>query len=202
MEILFTILIALVWVTGALALAVLLLPLHVRAIGEMEGFVVDGVLEALWSWGLFKVCQTPENGLECFLLGFRVYRSSGKKKVRDERPKKAGKDRSQMVPVFLEHRKTILGIMGKFLEAIGLRARIQGSMGLDSPDRTALLAQILSWVSPELLGVEVDIVPDYLNRAVDLEGTVRASIWPVYLLAVTAGLLFKRDTRQLLYALR
>ncbi len=191
-----------VWGAGLLSAALVLLPLHLRAAGGVEGDEIDGDVEIRWGWGIFTVRQALASGMEFFVFSFRIYRRPGRKERWKPRRRKEKKNAGPDPILLVSHRKTISNILHRIRKTIGLRARLHGVFGFDGPEYTALSALFLDQIGNHLPGVELDLRPDYLDSTMNLKASVYASIWPVVLLAIMAGLLFKQDTRRLLSDLR
>lgn len=100
----------------------------------------------------------------------------------------------------LHHRRALLRVVKRLYRAMGVRARLEGALGLDDPTETALLWGVLMQVQAWLPGLELAVRPDFLEEQLDLRGTLRGRIWLAHLLLIMAGQLLRADTRQMLRA--
>jgi hypothetical protein len=208
-----TLLLWLLCFLGGLLLLFLLLPVHVNADGQANIVLIDGEAEARWAWGLVSLRLTPERGAWVHLLGRPVRRlrrrpsstyqggDDDEAKPQDQettRPRSGGGRRG--LGWFLYHRQALLRVVKRLYHAMGVRARLEGALGLDDPTDTAVLWGVLMQVQAWLPGLELAVRPDFMDEQLDLRGTLRGRIWLAHLLVIMAGQLLRADTRQMLRA--
>ena len=213
MDLALTLLLWLLCVLGGLLLLSLLLPVHVNADGQANIVLIDGEAEARWAWGLLSLRLTPERGAWVHLLGRPVRRlrrgssstdqggDDDEAKPQDEdttRPRSGGGRRGR--GWFLYHRQALLRVVKRLYHAMGVRARLEGALGLDDPTDTAVVWGVLMQVQAWLPGLELAVRPDFMDEQLDLRGTLRGRIWLAHLLVIMAGQLLRADTRQMLRA--
>jgi hypothetical protein len=220
-----TLLLWLLCILGGLLLLFLLLPVHVSADGEANVVLIDGEAEARWAWGLLSLRLTPERGAWVHLLGRpvrRLRRRAGSYTDEDgdengdedgdedgdaEAPEQAeeadepqGSGGRRGLGWALHHRRALLRVVKRLYRAMGVRARLEGALGLDDPTETAVLWGMLMQVQAWLPGLELAVRPDFMDEQLDLRGTLRGRIWLAHLLLIMAAQLLRADTRQMLRA--
>jgi hypothetical protein len=188
------------WVIAALAITLLLVPLHVRAFGEVDEWEAGGVLTLRWGWGLLEARVAPNGDVDLLSFDRQLYRTKISAPRRDGSPKE--KKSGGKSGVLLEQRSTLFEILRRSAVALRLRARVWGCVGLERPDHTAYLAVAIRELNAMARGVDVDIAPNFIEPSVLLKGSVSALVWPVRLLTLAAELVARRDTRRFLQALR
>ena len=99
---------------------------------------------------------------------------------------------------FLQHRCTLTRFLGRLYRAMGVRARLEGALGLDDPAETAVLWGALMQLQALLPGLELAVRPDFLDEELDLRGRLRGRAWLLHLLVVLVGQLLRADTRRML----
>jgi len=188
------------WTLVALAAALLLVPLHVTAFGEVEDLEAGGLLTLCWGWGLLEARLVPAGAVEIRVLDhtirrttIRAFQRQGPRKERKPGPK---------LGILVAHRATLREVLRSFATALRLRAKVWGRVGLERPDHTAWLAVVLDELGAAVRGIDVQISPHYIEPAFLVRGVVTALVWPVRLLGAAAELLARRETRQFLHALR
>jgi hypothetical protein len=183
---------------AALPIAILLLPFQLDVHAEMEDSEAAAALDVEWCWGALGLRVDAGKQAEVRVFDRRVHRFELSLPERKPGPKKPLPKPS----VFVENRGLLLELLGKLNGLVQLRARVWGSVGLGRPDRTAYLATSLAELDAALPGLEIDVGPNYVEQSVLLWGSLSAFVWPIDLLTLAAEIALRRDTRQLLQALR
>jgi hypothetical protein len=203
--------------TLGLVLVALLFPLELRVEGAVRDGEPSGLAAASWGLGLAALEASPE-GLALRLAGAPVWRRSWSALRRerrteraaarpDERP--AARERESAAPrgegggrfrAVLDHRRALLGMLARFAEALHLRLRVTGAVGLQDPADTAVLAQALELLG-RVPGVELALELDWLDETLEGEAVGSARIWAPELAGVAVALLFERANRAAVWAL-
>lgn len=225
MAILLSILAWLGAVLGAILLALLALPFHVRARGELSEERMAARLDGSWGWGLLGLRWRPgRSDPRLYLLGLRIYRIDVEQLRRDEDRRRARREKKERrrqdrraskhkkrarrardrargrgqrgLRWFVSHRRTIYDVIARLLRTLRFRLHLRGTLGLDDPADTAQLFAVLQLMSR--LPVELDIQANYLEEQIDLEGDSSARVWLGLVLLVALSLLLRRDVWRLL----
>lgn len=194
---------------------ILLVPLSLRASGEVDGLEVDGRAVMSWGFGFLSV-RIARGGGAFYFCGLRVARfepddeddekAQEKKRKREE---KKQRDKERRKEKKREKGPSRWGIrrlwaarhvFGRLLRTLHIRGWIGGVYGLGDPYETALTAQTLRVLNAVLPFVELDLEADYMDEALELEGELRARVWIIETAVVAVWLLARRDTRRLLMA--
>ena len=188
---------------AGIVLSLIVIPIHIVAEAELDDFDANGVVELWWCWGLVGLRLLPSAEAEVTLLGRIVHRRSLKASKSGERKEKKKKKRQRADPkVFFEHRETVLHILKRFTTALEPDAVIWGHIGLGSPDHTAYLNFILRELAAAAPRIQLDIAPNYVDQSILIRGVLRVFVWPAQLIGVAVELIARRETRQLIQALR
>lgn len=199
-------------ILSGLLLTLLLVPVHVRAAGEVYELEVDGGLVIGWGFGLLSVRVTRRAGGALYLCGVRVTRFEKKQEDEEKRRRREEKKREKKERRKAKRRErggsswgmrrawAARHAFGQLLRTLHLRGRVEGVIGLTDPYETALALQVVRAVAAALPAFELDVDADWMDEALDLEGEVRARVWPIETLVVGLGLLLRRDTRRILLA--
>jgi len=190
-------------VLGGLLLLVLLVPVHVRAWGRVDGESADGRVRVRWGGGVVAFHASPA-GLELRMLGLRVSRLRGGGS-RPRRPKREREEHEEdgrrRGPRWAwRHRRALMRAMLRVLAALHPRGRVSGVIGLGDPGDMAALFALLSRAEERWRRLELDVACDWTEEVLDLEGTVRAFVWPVELAIVLLVVRLRPDVRRALRA--
>lgn len=204
----------------ALALLVVLLPFHARAVGTVEGLSARGEARISFGWVLLSVRLRP-GGASLYVLGLRLWtfrpsaeeageedeeaqaaKEAEKRAKAEEKKKKRGKKKRPSIRALWRHRRTGWRLLRRLAATLRLRAEVRGVVGLGDPADTASLFQTLWILDGTLPGVRLDVTPDWLDERIELEGELRARLWLAHLGGVLLAALWKKDTRMLLRAVR
>lgn len=191
---------ALALVVGMLVLLIVV-PLQVRAEGQVDDEVLDGRLHAWWGFGLIGVRLVVGERGQLLLFGRRVAALPGMSRERQEKPhrRRRKSKRFRRGPRwFLRHRHTLRSLMARFLRTFRLRIHLTGMLGLDDPADTAALMGLLRLVQRDSETAHIDVRPDYLGDTLELEGSLTARVWILAVLTVAVLSLFERNTWRLI----
>ena len=197
MELALTILAWLGLVLGSLLALLLLVPLDARAEGRIADGELDGRARVRWGGGFLSVRFGPK-GAALHLLGLRVLRlrGGGPEKPRDEDEGKPGRHRP--AGWYWRHRRTLWRAGLRLLRTAHPRGRIHGRVGLGDPADDAALCAVLSGAAGRWPRLELDVDCDWVEEVVELEGSVRAIVWPLGLAVVLLVVRFSGDVRRAL----
>lgn len=195
----------------ALLVLIFALPFHLLARGAVDSeqeqarLPLGAMAEARgsWAWGFLSLSWGTERGGEVRILGLRVARfsrddSSEKKREKKDKKEKKTKDKRYSARWAMQHRRTLLGLLGRLLGALRLRLAIAGALGLGDPADTVILAELLRMAHAELPGATLDIDVDYLDEVLVLDGVVSGRIWLLHLAGIALWELRRREVRQML----
>ena len=199
MGILLTILLWLLILLGGLLLVLLLVPIEVRAEGEIDGLDATGSIDIRWGWVLLGLRIARGQGAALYLLGLRVYRMSlegeKEKKKKDKKEKKSGKKRGARWAWRNRH------LFLRILRAFHLRGWLWGTIGTGDPADTAMIVQsIFRPIEGRFSRFHVCVEPDYLDDVLELGGAIRTIIWPLEFVAVLLVTLVRGRSRRDLLA--
>jgi hypothetical protein len=203
MDVLLAVLLWLGIVLGGLLLVVLLVPVHVRAWGRVDDESADGRVRVRWGGGIVSFHASPA-GLELRVLGLRVSRLRGAgaagrrpKRKREEHEEEGG---GRGPGWAWRHRRALLRAVSRLLAALHPRGRVSGVLGLGDPADMAALFALLSQAQQRWRRLELDVACDWTEEVIDLEGAVRAVVWPVELAIVLLVVRLRPDVRRALRA--
>lgn len=189
----------------ALALVLLVVPLHLEVAGAADDERLEGRALARWGWWLVVLRADADRGVDLRLLGLRVWRlrrgagrrsrdqKRGRKpkpEARPEKPKTAGGG----LRGAWRNRHTALRLIRAVLRALPVRGWVAGRLGLSDPADTAVLFTLLDAAAERSRAIEIDVEPDWLDEALEIEGRIRARVWPAQVLGAVLWLLV-RDGR-------
>ncbi len=204
-----TVLMALGLALLGLLLAVVAVPLHVRAHGSIQGASAAAFAQLDWC-GVFGVRLAPGHGITVQLLGRRLarfaLRNGRAARRRKERPapgesedrRGAGRGAGKLAAV-ARHRGSFMRIAARLAGALRLRLRVRGTLGTGDPADTAALVGVVGLLE-RVPGVELAIDWNWTEESVEVEAECSARIWVLQLLAVAARLLWAREHRAALRA--
>jgi len=202
-----TVLLWIALILGGLLFLLLMVPIQFRAQGSVREGDLDSALwgraTIRWGWGFVSVRYETKKGATLHLLGLRIYRLKlGDEKSRDKpkKPKKPRK-RGRLLQTF-RYRRTAMRLAGRLLGSLRLRARVAGTVGLDDPADTALLMQFIWAIDHRLKRADFDVEPNYLDEGISVEGEGRGLVWPVHVCLVLLGAYLRRETREMIRAVR
>jgi len=197
MSLALTILLWILAVIGVILAVVLLAPVHIRAAGRLRGISASGWMRARWAFGFIGVKADPQTGVALYWLGLRIWRFKfkGHKKPRSE--KKAKKEEKGF-GWFWRNRRMLFWMAGRMYRILHLKGWIAGSVGLGDPADTAYLWMLLWQLDGRAPGLELLVQCDWQDEELDLDGDIRAWIWPVQALWVAAFTFLRRDVRRAL----
>jgi hypothetical protein len=205
-----TVLIWLLGIIGGLLLLVFLMPIGLRARGMFAPWRATGRVDLNWAWGLLGVRLSREKGTQLRLLGFYLpgFRVSEEKKAerkekkakkraeKKEEKKAAGKKRKRGARWAWRNRRLFI----RCARALHLRGMLRGTIGVGDPADTAELRLLLDPALERLPGFDARLAWDYLDEVLDLEGALRARIWPVELACILLLTLTRGESRRALLA--
>lgn len=188
-------------VLGALLALLLLVPLDARAEGRIGEDVLDGRVRVRWGGGVVSVRLSAQGGA-LYLFGIRLFRLKGDRgrprPVREpEEPRRRDKRRRRAL-WYWRHRRTLLRAGLRLLRAVHPRGRLSGRIGLGDPTDDAAVHGLLAWARGRWPRLALDVECDWVEEVVELEGRVRAIIWPVELLVVLLVVRLSGDVRRAL----
>lgn len=211
-----TLLSILLWtlaVLGILLGLLLVMPISVRAGGQIDGETLAGELRASWALGLLGLRISSRRSSGFTLCGLRVARlprrsrestkpkrrapDSERKKAEENKVKAKGKSGRGFFWA-LAHREGMKRAARRLLATLALRLEVRGQLGLGDPADTVVAERVVSTLGERLPGVRLEVAWDYLDDVVELDGEGRARIWPVHTLGVGLLLLLDREVRALL----
>jgi hypothetical protein len=201
MSLALTILLWILAIVGIILALVLLVPVHVRAQGQVRGLSASGWARARWGFGFISVRASPESGVALYWLGLRIWRfkMKGHKKPRPEKKKKKKEEKADKGSGwFWRNRRMLFWIAGRMYRTLHLKGRIAGTLGLGDPADTAWLWMFLWQLEGRVPGLELSLQCDWQDEELDLDGDVRAWIWPLQVLVVAAFTFLRRDVRRAL----
>ena len=212
MSLVLTILLWILAVVGIILAAVLLVPVHVRAAGQVRGLTASGWARARWGFGFISIKANPETGVALYWLGLRIWRFKfkGHKEPRPEKKKKkrpSSKKRSRAAKTaeadkgfgwFWRNQRMFYWMAGRMYRTLHLKGRIEGTVGLGDPADTAYLWMLLWQLEGRVPGLELSVRCDWQDEELDLNGDVRAWVWPLQVLLVAAFTFLRRDVRRAL----
>lgn len=201
MELVLTVLAWIGVVLGALLALLLLVPLDARAEGRIAEDVLDGRLRVRWGGGVVSVRLSPEGGA-LYLFGLRLFRLPGERGEPRPQPerkerRRRGKPRRRTL-WYWRHRRTLLRAGLRLLRAVHPRGRLAGRIGLGDPTDDAAVHGLLAWARGRWSRLALDVECEWVEEVVELEGRVRAIIWPVELLVVLVLVRLSGDVRRAL----
>ncbi len=212
MSVLLSILAWLLIALGALLGLLLVMPLGVRASGEVEGLDAHGRVDLWWGLGLIGVRLEPgASGLALF--GVRVHRfepdspeeAAGERQKKRERraakkARKAERPGKRGPGWAYRHRRLLLELARKAVVLLHLRGSVEGLVGLDDPADTAALDLLFEAMARRAPWLEQDLRCDFTDERLWLRGQVRAWMWPLEAGVVILAALARRDVRRALFA--
>lgn len=190
----------------ALALALLVVPLHLEVSGAADDERLEGRALARWGWWLMVLRADTDRGVDLRLLGLRVWRlrrgagrrardqKRGRQKPKPETtPEKPTKSGGGLRGAW-HNRHAALRLLRAVLRALPVRGWVVGRLGLSDPADTATLFTLLDAAIERSRAIEIDVEPDWLDEALELEGLIRVRVWPAQVLGAVLWLLV-RDGR-------
>lgn len=200
-----TVLLSILLALLGLLLLLVLLPFHVRAAGSIHGDALAGWARAQWAWGLLGFGVAVGRGMELTVLGMPIRLRRGRRRERQEPEEREGEEpeeeRRSRRKMTLRRVRRLLGMGARLVGTLRLRLRVSGTVGTGDPADTAVLAGSMRALQG-LPGVEIDLGWEWLEEQLDLELEGSARIWIAHLLVVAAGLLWVRENRAALWAMR
>jgi len=215
---------------GALLLLFVLVPVHLRGRGSVQGFTADGVLEVSWGWGFVKFVSSRRAIGEARLLGLRIWRyrhkteeekeqakkkdrENKRKKEEQRKQKKKKKKQKQMkqkkastpesmkaLGVWL-NRKPLIELIRRILATLRINLAIQGRLGTGDPADTAIVITIIRQLDARIKYIRLKVEPVYEKDLLDLAGAFSGRLWLFHIVFVFIAALFNRDIRRALKAL-
>lgn len=180
----------LVGVLGLLA-ALLLVPLHLEAAGQIDEDDTTGQARVRWGWWLVVLRADMRRGVRLQVVGVPVWRLR-RLQVPEKKAKKPRRLRRFSLRgglAGLRHRRVVLRLVRTVWRAIPVRGRVVGTIGLRDPAQTAVLFGVLDSVTRR--APSLDIRPDWLDPAVSLAGSIRIHIWPPRILAALLWMMLR-----------
>ena len=198
MSLLLTILLWILAVVGIILAVVLLVPVHIRARGRVQGLSVSGWARARWGFGFISIKADPQTGVALYWLGLRVWRfkMKGHEEPKPEKKKKEKAGRGS--GWFWRNRRMLFWMAGRMYRTLHLKGRIAGTVGLGDPADMAYLWMLLWQLEGRVPGLELSVECDWQDEALELDGDVRAWVWPLQVLLVAAFTFLRRDVRRAL----
>jgi hypothetical protein len=92
-------------------------------------------------------------------------------------------------------------MLARLALALRLRLRVSGIVGTGDPADTAFLFAILRAVR-ELPGVQLEVQSAWIDEELELDAEGSARVWIIHLMVVAAALLWARENRTALRAIR
>lgn len=201
MGILLTMLIWLLIALAGLLLVLLVVPIQLRAEGEIDGLDATGELAVRWGWGFLGFRMARGEGAALYFLGLRVYQvdmgDKDKEKEKREKEKKPGEKRGASWG--WRNRRFIF----RLVRGLHLRGWLRGTIGTGDPADTALFVQqLFQPLENRFSRFDIRVAPDYLDEVLELHGAIRVLIWPVEFVGVLLATLIRGDSRRALLARR
>lgn len=182
----------------ALALVLLVVPLHFEAGGAVDEDRMEGRALARWGWWLVVFRADAARGVDLRVLGLPVWRlRPGRRKAKRDEPArrataaKREKRRGGGARSAWANRHALLRLAATVLRALPLRGWVVGRMGLSDPADTAALFTLVDAAAGRSRAIDIDIEPDWLDEALEIEGQVRLRVWPAQVLAAVLWLLVR-----------
>ncbi len=176
--------------------ALVLLPFHVEARGQIDDGDVDGRLQASFGWWLLAL-RLDASGLRLRLLGIPLWRLRGgddarrsarrekrREKRRDKQRRRQTRDKTGPgLPTTWRHREGLFELARGVIGALPVRGHLHGTVGLGDPADTAALFGLLAPLAARGAAMDIDVEPDWLDETLDLDGAVTLRVWIAHLLA-------------------
>lgn len=197
-----------------LLLLLIVMPLSVRAEGE-----VDSDTDSLWfalkvTWGLgLLAMQFSNDGGVVRICGIPVWRralgdlasddgTSRKKKKRKKKKKDKKKDRGkgffERLAWVREHWAHIKHMVFAYLRALHPYGRVEGVVGLPDPSQTAWVHRVLVGLDAVLPDGTMQVRVDWVEELVWLRTRLGGWVWPPQLIGITLLFLLDRRTWRVL----
>lgn len=216
---------------AALALILVLVPVHLRGRGSVQGFSADGVLEVSWGWGFAKFVSSRRAIGEARLLGLRIWRyrhktdeekeqdekknrekrrkkeEKRKKKKQKEKKKQKKKQKKASSPESMKalgvwlNRKHLIELIRRMLATLRIRLVIQGRLGTGDPADTAIIITVIRQLDARIKYIHLKVEPVYEQDLLNLAGAFSGRLWLLHIIFVFVAALFNRDIRRTLKAL-
>lgn len=175
--------------------ALILLPFHVEARGQIDDGEVDGRLQASFGWWLLALRLDP-TGLRLRLLGIPLWRLRGgdgekrtarrerrREKQRAKRESSEKSDKGPGLRTTWRHREGLFELLRGMIGALPVRGHLYGTVGLGDPADTAALFGLLAPLAARSDAMDIDVEPDWLDETLDLDGALTLRLWLAHLLA-------------------
>lgn len=230
MSLALTILTLLLWVLVGLLSALLgtvlllvLVPLSLRAEGELGDERTAGSVVVGWGLGLLGVRVSYPEGGALQLFGLTVWRfsleSSDDDKREKKNKKKERKAKKQRKKAKREEdgargsslskgrelyalRSFMWQVVTRLLGTFALRGRAGGQVGTGDPVDTVALRAALLELDRRVDGLELSLEYDFVDELLEVWADVRGRIWLAHTIAALVPFVFKRDAWRLLRAVR
>ncbi len=202
-DLLITLLTAMGIFLAGFLLLLLLVPIHLQAVGRLKDEMAYGWLKVSWGWNFLAVQLSSWRKIKISLLGFSFrQRSLPQRAVRETstkpQQKKKTRDRIHLASVF-NHRKAIFRIIGRLLHTLRLRFKIDGTVGFRNPVHFIVARKLLTRFDHLAPWLSLNIQHPDANEVISLEAKLQIRAWPIHLIAVSIGLLLgDKEVRQAL----
>lgn len=189
---------------GGLLPVLLLVPFDARARGVIRDARADGEARVRWGGGVVAVRWSRATGGELRVLGLCVARfSGGQQREREEKRGRAnGRTQWGSGVAAWRNRRVLLCTFARLFRTLHLRGRVTGSVGLSEPTDTAAVHGLITTLRATVRQPEILVECNYLDEVVDLEGFLRAFLWPIEVVIVGLAMLARRDLRRALREMR
>jgi hypothetical protein len=183
-------------VAAALVAVVVAAPLSAGAAGHADRDGVAGRFALRWAGGLLGFEGASGDGLRARVLGvsFRVGAPDRAREPEAGKPRPLRRRGGSWTDA--DRFKALLRLARRVLRAVRVRARVAGVVGLADPADIAMLFLGLSALDGAVPGLDLDLRPDWVDEALDVDGSGRVTVWPPAVLwAAAAWWVTDRDGR-------
>lgn len=196
MSLLLTILLWILAIVGIILALVLLVPVHVRAQGQVKGLSAFGWARVRWGFGFISIKANPQTGVALYWLGLRVWRFKMKGHKDPKPEKKEEKKPEKGFGWFWRNRRMHSWMAGRMYRTLHLKGKISGTVGLGDPADMAWLWMFLWQLEGRVPGLNLLVECNWQDEELDLNGDIRAWVWPLQVLLVAAFTFLRRDVRR------
>lgn len=195
MSLLLSIVLWLLAVVLGVMLLVLLIPIHLQAVGAVDEDRLEGRALARWGWWLLTLRADPAVGIDARLCGLRVWRYHR----RSEEPKKKKKvkertgwwQRKEAGARAWRNRDGLSRVASTALRAMPLSGTVHATIGLSDPADTGALFGLLDQLAQWSEAIELDLEPNWIDETLELDGAIGVRLWPVQVLLALVWLLIR-----------
>lgn len=192
----------LLFVLVAIPLIFICIPLRFTLAAQSEAFEF-GALAKLEFFESNLIVEINSDSI--FTLSFRGRTLVEKKVAMADRKREGSEDFKfdvESLKIVGRHRSTVWDSVGFIFEAMNIRLYINGSIGADYPDRTALVEPLAQLATREGEKVDIVITTNYLEPGLDMEGILRGHFIPAVLLWESLQFFLSQNVQAFIYELQ